>query len=164
MFVRFSRAFPEHLVEGALLSNFIKNKDFWIGAFDDQTYREWKGKTDSLEYTYDKDLRKILDTCVDDYGGNFKIMFKEIDGQQPSILQLLLDETISLESFCVLCSVFPVFTCLDRNIEIPIMWKPIKNLVEKYSPFLKIDKNKYKLLTEDIIKNNYEEYLLDKRG
>ena len=74
-----------------------------------------------------------------------------IDGMHPPLLKAHLGGRISIETLAIFNQIFQYVGNFDKIIKEEIVWKPIRNRVVKYEPFISIDKGKYK----SIIKQQY---------
>ena len=67
-----------------------------------------------------------------------------IDGMHPPLLKAHLGGRISIETLAIFNKIFNYVDNFDKIIKEEIVWKPIRNRVVKYEPFISIDKGKYK--------------------
>ena len=87
-------------------------------------------------YTTLSDLTDINDV---DFDG----LFSSIDGQHPLVIQLWMQEEISLETLVILNSILGFVDKEDSKISDTIIWPDIKRKIEKYTPFVNFNKSKY---------------------
>ena len=69
----------------------------------------------------------------------------------PPLLKSHLGGRISIETLAIFNKIFNYVDNFDKIIKEEIVWKPIRNRVVKYEPFIHIHKGKYK----SIIKQQY---------
>ena len=117
----------------------------WIGDIIDssgeETYLAWKKRKESLSYNFKSELSNLKDELDDNLvmdGGN-----------HPYLLRLYLLKEFSLDSLCIMNAVLNFVPYWDKNIsEYDPTWKETKLLIQKYTPFLEIDKAKMKEIIE----------------
>lgn len=136
-------------VLGFLLSNLLVNNKSWIKDItynenSDKIYNDWLKRKQSLTYVFKNDIKKL----DDDFNSNFLIQ----ENNHPTILKLYLSNEISLETFCILIDISGAKKYFDKMLKNDVMWDEIGLLVEKYTPFITYDKEKYK----NILLTNYE--------
>ena len=136
---------------GILLSQFIENPGFWIGNFNQKIYIDWKKRISSIDYVFRQDISTIFKNT--NTKEEFKALFNHPNKQHPQILQLLLNNDISLETFTILESIFPFYHLLDKNISTPIVWNKKKAICKKYLTFLTFDAIAYKQILTDKLKD-----------
>ena len=87
------------------------------------------------------DINKIIDLNI---GVKFDSLFESIDGQQPMIVQMWMQEDITLETVVILNSILGFIQQEDSKISDTIIWPDNKRKIEKYTPFVSFDINKCK--------------------
>ena len=126
------------------VSLFVNDKTFWIGNIldkdSDQIYKQWKRKTQSLFYTFEQDIDKLISKYnkIDNW---FKVV-----NTHPPIIKEYLASNINLETVVILNQLLNFVKDLDKAISDPVIWPDMKRKILKYSPFLDIDRSKYKQL------------------
>lgn len=125
------------------VSHFI-NDSKWVGDMlkDDEVYDRWLSKIESLGYRYEQDLYTLQNQteCFND-------LFKVENGQHPIIIQQFLADDIMFETVVILNQIIGFGNKVDKEVADTIIWPDIKMKMEKYSPFLKVDVERYKKLT-----------------
>jgi hypothetical protein len=66
------------------------------------------------------------------------------DGQHPLIIQLWMQEEITLETVVILDSYLGFMDRESKKISDTIIWPDIKRKIEKYKPFVNFDVDKFK--------------------
>jgi len=66
------------------------------------------------------------------------------DGQHPLIIQLWMQEEITLETVVILDSYLGFMDRESKKISDTIIWPDIKRKIEKYRPFVNFDVDKFK--------------------
>ena len=123
-----------------MLANFISNDDFYIGDIREdkanETYMEYKKRMQSLSYVFKSDLSKMKE----DFNENIIVPKNE----HPYLLRLYMRKDICIETLTLIDRCVKMFTYWDKELADDIMWPDIKMKATKYSPFLKVDINKYR--------------------
>ena len=131
------------------VSQFI-NEQRYVGDMMDSEaesyYSSYKKIKESIHRVFSIDINIILDHNI---GVSFDNLFKSIDGQQPVIVQMWMQEDISLETVVILNSIFGFIQREDSKISDTIIWPDNKRMIEKYTPFVNFDVNKCKTMLTD---------------
>ena len=81
--------------------------------------------------------------------------FKFRDGRHPLIMRLLLQRTITIETFILMNKLLSFFDLFDKEMGDDIMWNEMRFKCEKYAPFLpKGDLAKYREITMRVARKN----------
>lgn len=141
---KMAKTYSDEEIVNFLVSNFVSGNR-WGGVFDadaKQTYTAWKRKIESLSYMFRMDLRIILDNLeIDTF--NPEVVFAVQKSEHPYIIKGYMSRQINLETLVILNKLYKFTDKFDREIEETLVWPDISRLIRKYSPFLKIDKEKY---------------------
>lgn len=144
MYQKLAKQYPDNEIVNFLVSNFVSG-NHWGGVFDSQsneTYLKWKKRIESLTYTFKSDLQTILmDLNLNEFDGNQIFLVQK--NQHPYIIRAYMSKKISLETLVILNKLFKFCDNFDNQIEENFVWPDISRLIKKYSPFVKIDKEKY---------------------
>ena len=81
---------------------------------------------------------------------NFDDLFN-VTSVHPPLIKAQLGGRISIETLTIFNKIFHFISDFDTIINDEIVWKPLRNKVVKYDPFLSVDLGKYK----SIIKSQY---------
>lgn len=131
-----------------LVANFLKDKT-WVGdLLDDEAFDNTKTYVkinQSMSYTFRNELEKIDD---------IKSALKLHNDDYPHIMNLLMDETISYQTFVILNHFIQFISKFDANLPDDFIWSKLSIKAKKFAPFilLKIDKKKF----ADILKEHVE--------
>jgi hypothetical protein len=133
-------------VHNFLIANLSENEKNWIRdlAYSEEaekTYKSWLKRTQSLSYCFQQELGK-LDT---DFNKNFIVSRNE----HPFLLKLFLAREISLETLCLLLEFTGAKKYWDSKMQYDLVYDTIKTKIEKYTPFIKYDKDKLKKIVVD---------------
>lgn len=144
-----SRQKTDEEIVNFFVSNFASCDDpqsLWIGEIikeGEENYKNWMKKTQSLSYIFREEVG-ILNAK------NFDEMFKIESNKHPRILKEFLQKKLSLETMIILNNILGYKKQFDKNLKDPV-WEFISMKIEKYSPFLHIDSNKYKLILRECV-------------
>lgn len=140
---KIAQEYSDKEVVDFLVANFVSG-DRWGGVFDieaKQRYVQWKKRMESITYTFEKELDKILFEA-EKKNVSFESMF-ESNGQHPEILRKYLGGEVSVETLVILNRLNNFTEDLDNKLSGDIMWPDISRIIKKYTPFLNINKEKY---------------------
>ena len=146
-FVRLARKYTNEEFVEYCCANLIRGKQ-WIGDFSKDNLLEHQKVIQSLEYNYKNDLEKLLTNAE-----NFDILFECGQGSHPRLLKQYLGKKISLETMVILNKVLQYKTHWDKAIKETYIWPDISKRLEKYSPFVKINVRRYRMLTLTNVKD-----------
>lgn len=144
-----SRQKSDEEIINFFVSNFASCDDpqsLWIGEIikeGESNYKNWMRKTQSLTYIF-KEESSILNSK------NFDEMFKIEDNRHPKILKEYLQKNISLETMIILNNILGYKNQFDKKLKDPV-WEFVSMRIEKYSPFLHIDINKFKTILKECV-------------
>lgn len=149
-FKKLSSKFDDNTIIEYFVSLFVNDRTFWIGNILDKDseliYKEWKRKTQSLFYVFEKDIDNLLINY-----NNFDEWFK-IKYTYPPIIKEYLASNVNIETLVILNQILNYIDDIDKKIFDTLIWPDIKRKIIKYSPFLKIEITKYKdLIRKKII-------------
>jgi hypothetical protein len=133
-------------VKSFLVANFIVNEKMWIKeiAYSDEAennYKEWNKRQQSLSYFFRQDLSKL--------DSNFNDNFVCKDNEHPILLKKFLRNEISLDTLCLLLDMTKAKKHWDSRMKNDFVWETVRTKIEKYTPFIKVDKEKIKKITLD---------------
>ena len=146
-FVRLARKYTNEEFVEYCCANLIRGKQ-WIGDFSKDNLLEHQKVIQSLEYNYKNDLEKLLTNAE-----NFDILFECGQGSHPRLLKQYLGKKISLETMVILNKVLEYKPHWDKAISETYIWPDISKRLEKYSPFVKINVRRYRMLTLTNVKD-----------
>jgi len=147
-FVKLSRTFKEDELREFFVANMIVEDKVYPATLvreGAKNYQEYLKRKQSLSYRFKEDVMTLHDIS------HFFDKLFIIDGMHPPLLKAHLGGRISIETLAIFNKIFNYVDNFDKIIKEEIVWKPIRNRVVKYEPFISIDKGKYK----SIIKQQY---------
>jgi hypothetical protein len=144
-----SRQKSDEEIINFFVSNFASCDDsqsLWIGEIikeGEENYKNWMRKTQSLSYIF-RDEVSIFNFK------NFDEMFKIEGNRHPKILKQFLQKKLSLETMIILNGILGYKKQFDKKLQDPV-WEFVSMKIEKYSPFLHIDSNKFKSILKECV-------------
>jgi len=131
-----------------LVANFISG-DKWGGTYSfdaEEKYLQWQKIQDSLSYIYTQDLQHIADSS------NINKLSELWDCKEghPLLLKKYFGKTCHLETLVILNKLFKFIDVVDEQLVFDPVWNTVSKLIYKYSPFIKIDKEKYTHMTSKV--------------
>jgi hypothetical protein len=133
-----------------LVANFVNDENCWVGNLlegqSETVYRERQKVIQSLSYTFENDCNKLfnlVDTPND--------ILRSENGEYPLLLVKTLQNVTQIETFCILNSLMNFLPMWDKNINDTIRWPVFKRKAIKYTPFIKFDKTRLKLILKKIV-------------
>ncbi len=150
LFHRLARKYRDEEMVPFLVSNFVDRDDNWTKSLledeAEETYRDWKRRTDSMSKVYEEDLVRICPEPKE-----FNKLFEVEDGQHPKLLGLYMQKDVTLETLVILNNIFNFIKIWDKKISDDIIYPKISRKVRKYGAFLAVNVDKYKLLTKKVL-------------
>jgi hypothetical protein len=133
-------------VHNFLIANLCENEKAWIKelAYSEEaekTYKAWLKRQQSLTYVFKQELGN-LDTRF-----NENLICK--NNEHPFLLQLYLGKQISLDTLCLLLEISGAKKHWDSKMQYDLVWDTTRIKVEKYIPFINIDRDKIKNIVLD---------------
>lgn len=150
-FYKLSRKFGLTELRDYYIANFLVSDIQWVGDMvgpdAEENYKKWLKTTQSLTYTFENDIIKLLDRVNDP---NELLMVKK--NEFPLLMQYAQQGDIALETLIILNDLMNFFPMWEKEIYDDIVWPNFRKKCEKYKPFLSYDKEKYKLILKEKIK------------
>lgn len=141
-----------------LVANFVQDDNCWVGNLledsSELTYRERQKVLQSISYTFQNDCEKLFQNI-----DNPNEILQSEDGDYPKLLKMTLQKQIQIETFCILNTLLNFIPKWESRITDTIRWPQYKRKVIKYSPFVKFDTTKSKLILKRVIDENQCEKL-----
>jgi len=156
-FYKLSRKYNLEELKDFYIANFIQGKGDWVGDLlqdGDENYTKWQKTQQSLTYTFENDIMYMFDSVdgaefwhIDDY-------FKPIDGGWPMLITKMMHDKIKLETVCILIDIFDCMPRWEKQITEDIIWPTHRRIIKKYTPFINYDKQKFKEILKEKIKEH----------
>lgn len=146
-FERLSRKKTQKEILDFFVANYVESPDptkVWVGDLKttgEQNYLNWQKRILSLEYTFKQELKNLIEdqTILD--------AIKVEHNRHPIVLKYYLKKQLSLETLIILDDLLKFGSKLNDE---DIIWKGIKQLMNKYRPFLQYDKSTYVTIIKEM--------------
>ena len=148
-FEKLSRNKTDEEILNFFVANFASCDDpqsLWIGQIikeGEDNYKNWMRKTQSLSYIFKEEI-SIFNSK------NFDEMFSIQGNKHPLIIKNYLQKKISLETLIILNNILNYKKQFDKKLQDPV-WEFVSMRIEKYTPFIHIDVNKFKQLLKECV-------------
>lgn len=142
---KLQRKYPKKAFMDYFVAN-LSGGDKWGGLYDiiegHQRYLKWQKRQESLSYTFKNEIGILAEqaTTVENLW--------DCSNGHPIILREYLGGTISLETVAILNKLFIFHDVINTQLAGDPVWASVRSLLDKYSPFIQIDKEKYRIMTE----------------
>tara|TARA_B100001094_G_scaffold253633_1_gene252120 strand:+ start:12904 stop:13497 length:594 start_codon:yes stop_codon:yes gene_type:complete len=120
-----------------------------VNEVGDDNYNKYKRTKESIHRVFSVDINILTESELD-----FDKCFTSYNGQLPLVIQLMMQEDISLETVVILDSLLGFIPRESKKISDTIIWPDIKRRIEKYKPFVSFDDIKCKNLLLKGFTNN----------
>jgi hypothetical protein len=152
-FYKLSRKYSLQDLRDFYVANMIVDGHTWVGNITgpegEENYRKWQKRIQSLTYRFEQDIIGLLDACDAP-----EDMLKVPDNQLPLLLSEVMRGTIAIETLAILNDIMNFFPMWSKKIDDDIVWPNWKMKVEKYTPFVSYDKQKFKTILKESIHEN----------
>jgi hypothetical protein len=152
-FYRLSRKFGLTELKDYYVANFLVSDVQWVGDIigpdSEEIYKKWQKRIQSLTYTFENDIIKLLDKVN---VPNELLMVRK--NEFPLLMQCGQQGDIAIETLIILDDIMNFFPMWQKEIYDDIVWPNFKMKCQKYKAFLHYDKEKYK----QILKEKIREY------
>lgn len=152
-FYKLSRRYDITDLRDFYISNFLVSDIKWIGEItstdSELVYKKWQKRNQSLTYSFEQDIIGLL-VAVDSPNELLSVE----GGQYPLLLREMTHNTISIETVCILNDIMNFLPMWDKKILDDVVWPSLKRRIEKYTPFLTYDKDKFKKILKESLKEH----------
>lgn len=127
-----------------LVANFISG-DKYGGIYNPdsaEVYSSWLSIQESLSYKYEQDLHELANHGIE----NVKDLWDCKDGH-PLLMKRYFGKTCNLETLVILNKLYRFVDEIDEQLIFDPVWSSVSKTIHKYSPFVKIDKEKFTTIT-----------------
>ena len=146
-FERLSRKKTQKEILDFFVANYVESPDpskVWVGDLKtsgEQNYLNWQKRILSLEYTFKQELKNLIEdqTILD--------AINVENNRHPIVLKYYLKKQLSLETLIILDDLLKFGSKMNDD---DIIWKNIKQLMNKYRPFLHYDKSTYVTIIKEM--------------
>jgi hypothetical protein len=142
-FAKIARQYEKDLM-GYYIANFKHGISYvgdMINEVGEDNYKNHKRIRESIHRVFSVDINRLTEEdCT------FDELFESVDGQHPPVVQIWMQEDISLETVVILNSILGYIPRESKKISDTIIWPDIQRKIDKYGPFVKYDVNKCKTI------------------
>jgi hypothetical protein len=132
------------------IANFVYGSSTWVGEMlgpnGDEAYLKWSKINQALTYNFKENIIGLL-SCVDEPDEIFRVH----GGQHPRLLVEVMQGVSTIETMVILNDMMNFFPMWTKNIDDDIIWPNWKLKSEKYAPFLRYDKPKFKEILKEAL-------------
>ena len=142
-FAKIAKHYEKDL-KGYYIANFKHGVSYvgeMVNEVGEKNYIEHKKTLESLTRVFQNDINKLSEQKME-----FDDLFQSQDGQHPLIVQLWMQEEITLETVVILNSLIGFIPRESKKISDTLIWPDIKRKIEKYTPFVNFNTTKCKLI------------------
>jgi len=146
-FYKLSRKYSLEELRNFYISNFLEKDVKWVGDISglegEETYKKWQKRNESLTYQFEQDIIFLFDSSGS---------FLHVDcGTHPYLLTTMMQGEVMIETVAILNDLMGFFPMWKKKIVDDIIWPNWQLKIEKYTPFIHYDKQKFKnILKENI--------------
>ncbi len=136
---------------GYYVSNFKHDVSYvgeMINDCGEENYKNHMKVMQSIHRVFSVDINNLHN-----HSDRFDKLLESQDGQLPLIVQLWMQEEISLETVVILNSMLGFVPRESKRITDTIVWPDIKRKIQKYGPFVNFDVYKCKNLLTNVFTN-----------
>ena len=110
----------------------------WVGDMlsNEQVYRDWQKRTESMGYNFQQDLEKVNVKSFD--------QLFELGNQYPKVVESYLSNDINIESVVILNKLTNFMGRADKTVSDPILWPDVSRKIRKYSLLMNVNTDKMK--------------------
>ena len=142
-FAKIARQYEKDLM-GYYIANFKHGISYvgdMINEVGEDNYKNHKRIRESIHRVFSVDINRLTEEdCT------FDELFESVDGQHPPVVQIWMQEDISLETVVILNSILGFIPRESKKISDTLIWPDIKRKIEKYTPFVNFNSTKCKLI------------------
>ena len=147
-FYKLSRKYNLEELKNYYVANFLEGDIRWVGSISaadgEECYNKWQRRIQSLTYQFEQDIIHLFESS-----GNFLYVD---NGDYPYLLKMMMQGEVMIETVVILNDIMGFFPMWDKKIVDDIVWPNWRLKLEKYTPFVRYDKAKFKA----IVKEHYE--------
>jgi hypothetical protein len=140
-FYKLARKYSLEELKNFYVANFLEGKGDWVGDLlqdGEGNYTKWQKRQQSLTYTFENDIMYLFDKV-----GRPDDLLLVKSNEFPKLLQYLMSGSISIETVIILNGIMKFIPMWNKQIYDDIVWPSWHRKIEKYTPFIQYDKNKF---------------------
>lgn len=152
-FYKLSRKYNLEDLKNYYISNFLVTDSNWIGDIatleGEEIYKKWQKRNQSLTYQFEQNIIGLLNATQ----SPSEMLLVE-NGQYPILLKEMSHSNINIETVCILNDIMNFLPMWNKKITDDVVWPTWKRKIEKYTPFINYDKEKFKLIIKESLKEH----------
>jgi hypothetical protein len=127
----------------------------WVGdianAEGEENHKMWQKRSQRLTYEFEQDIIKTLEQTNNTLFRPDELIVVRT-GDYPELLIRTMQNKISIETLIILDDIMNFFPVWTKNISDDIVWPTYRNKCLRYKPFIQYDKEKFKTILIERIK------------
>ena len=147
-FYKLSRKYSLEDLRDFYIANFLCGDVSWVGEMTgpdgEKNYKEWQKRNQRLTYQFEQDIIFLFESSGD--------CLHVDNGNHPYLLTMLMRGEVMIETVVILNDLMGFLPMWKKKIVDDIIWPTWCQRIEKYTPFVRYDKVKFK----SIVKEQYE--------
>jgi hypothetical protein len=156
-FYKLSRKYSLDELKEYFVANFVYGTGTWIGDLltpeGEDAYKKWQKIQQSLSYTFENDIVYLFDK----YGIKSEEIIRVDRGQHPVLLKEVMSGRVNIETLVIMNDLTNfVEQHWQPRIQDDIVWPNWYLKIKKYTPFVMFDKNKFKTILKEKLKEYVE--------
>lgn len=152
-FHKLSKQYKEDEILDFFVANFAKDDKKWVKSLLENdgkgNYLEYRKYKESVSYHFRSDCSLLYDSIGGDMA-RFNNVLLVHNGQHPTMLRLLLQRKINIQSAIILDSVLSYSKNWSKDITEKIVWPKIAFKMAKLKGFVKYNETECKLIMKEI--------------
>jgi len=151
-FYKLSRKYGLEQLRDFYVANFVSGNDKWVGSMlqdGEENYTKWTKIQQSLTYPFENDI-----IYMSDKHHPLDWIYPRNGNDYPMLLKEMMQGGIALETVVILVDMMELLPMWKERIQEDIIWPSYKLTIQKYIPFVNYDKNKFRNILRENIKEN----------
>jgi hypothetical protein len=149
LFRKLERKYNDDELTNFFVANFVSNAGVrWVGEMNgpesEKVYLNWLKRMEAFSYFLKQDLQYIEDNV------DKPRMVLATKGEHPQLLKLYLGGKVSAETIIAFDKVIDTLDTWNRIITDTIVWPDVYKQLNKYKPFVSVDKDSIKKVMRDV--------------
>jgi hypothetical protein len=149
LFRKLERKYNDDELTKFFVANFVSNAGVrWVGEMNgpesEKVYLNWLKRMEAFSYFLKQDLQYIEDNV------DKPRMVLTTNGEHPQLLKLYLGGKVSAETIIAFDKVIDTLDTWNRIIADTIVWPEVYKQLNKYKPFVSVDKDSIKKVMRDV--------------
>ena len=137
--------YQEEELIGYLVANFLNGNEWGIfEPMGHEIFMEWKRIQESLTYNYKQDITNLSYLV-----STPQELFNSSQGH-PVILKAYCGKKCRLETLVILNKLYKFTVEMDERLVLDPVWNSVSRTIHKYSPFIKVEKEKFSMITTQV--------------